>query len=112
MTTPSPSPAPAPAIDPRMVYAALDRLVKEVEAHGGTLADGLPVDCTGLDAKVAVLCQLAEGVAATDAPPIVARLAKLVSVLESLGERLSRTGALETRVGARAVAGAYAQRSS
>ena len=104
--------APSPGIDPRAVHAALDRLVREVEAHGGTLADGLPVDCTGLDAKVAVLCQLAEGVAASDAPPIVARLAKLVSALEGLGERLSRTGAMESRVGHRAVAGAYARQSS
>ena len=106
------SAAPSSGIDPRAVHAALDRLVSEVEAHGGTLAEGLPVDCTGLDAKVAVLCQLAEGVAASDAAPIVARLAKLVAALEGLGERLGRTGAMETRVGARAVAGAYAQRSS
>jgi hypothetical protein len=100
------------AIDPRAIHAALDRLVGEVEAYGTKLAEGFPVNCSGLDAKVAVLCQVAERMAVQDAAPIVARLVKLVAALEALGERLNRTGAMETKIGARAVAGAYAARSS
>ncbi|TAD88853.1 MAG: hypothetical protein EAZ99_11930 [Alphaproteobacteria bacterium] len=99
------------AVDPRAVLAALDRLVGDIEGLGKRLADGMPVNCAGLDAKVAVLCQVAEQMASRDAEPIVARLAKLVAALDALGERLQRTGALEPRVGARAVAGAYAARS-
>ena len=90
--SPTPAAAPAAALAPTATAAEiateLDLIAGEIELARNLAGQGHMLDLAGIDARVAVACQVAQALPPAEARGLVERLGHLVALLDRLAAEL------------------------